>query len=312
MTTAACPEPPSNSRGRFHEIRVVLIIVMWLNLAVALAKFSYGTWSGSVSMRADGIASMFDTVSNLVGVVGMYLAARPADLDHPYGHAKFETYASAGIGIMLLFAAWNVAGDAIAAFMGSKESIIVNAGSFAVMVGTLVTNVFVARYERGRGRELRSEILTADSMHTMSDVLVTCSVIVGLIFVSLGYPLADPICSVLVAVAILRSAWEVFKQANATLSDEARIPVDQCVAVATSVEGVRGCHEVRTRGTEGEVYMDLHVLVDPRMPIIKAHAVGDAVEEAIRQSFPQVVDVVVHLEPDVPAERKPEGAPAVV
>lgn len=293
-----------NTRERFHQIRIVLWVIMFLNLAVALAKYFYGTYTGSVSMRADGIASMFDAFSNVVGIVGMYLASRPADLDHPYGHAKFETYASAMIGFMLLAAAFNVATDSYAALTGTKEAVEVNLGSFVVMVGTLAVNLAVSRYERMRGNELKSEILTADALHTSSDALVSISVIIGLVFVQLGYPIADPICSFIVAVAILHSAWSVFKQANATLSDKARIPVESIKAVADSVEGVRSCHRARTRGTEGEVYMDLHVLVDPSMPIVQAHAVGHRVEDAERQSFPQVVDVVVHLEPDDAHERQ--------
>ena len=302
MTTnegSRAPKP----RDRFHDIQVVLWVIMFLNLAVAFAKFFYGTWTGSISMRADGIASMFDAASNVVGIVGMHLASRPADLDHPYGHAKFETYASAMIGVMLLFAAWNVATDAYAALTGDKAAAAVNLGSFVVMVGTLVINLCVSRYESLRGKELSSEILTADAMHTASDAMVSISVIIGLIFVQMGYPLADPICSVIVAVAILRTAWEVFRQANSALSDEARIPADKIVAVVKGVDGVQGCHKIRTRGTEGEVYMDLHVLVRPTMPIEQAHAVGHHVSNAIREEFPQVVDVVCHLEPDSPEER---------
>lgn len=291
------------SYDRYRQIQRVLWIVLFLNLVVALAKYFYGLWTGSVSMKADGIASMFDTASNLIGIVGMHLASRPADVGHPYGHAKFETYASAVIGVMLLLAAYNVATDAFLALTGGATAVEVNVGSFAVMAGTLVINVFVSSYERRRGSELTSEILTADAMHTMSDAFVSISVIVGLVFAAMGFPIADPISSIVVAIAILRSAYEVFKQANATLSDEARIPVADVEAVVEGVEGVRSCHKVRTRGTEGEVYADLHVLVDPNMPIVRAHAVGDVVEAQMRAAFPQVVDVVVHLEPDIPSQR---------
>lgn len=311
MTTnegSRAPKP----RDRFHDIQVVLWVIMFLNLAVAFAKFFYGTWTGSISMRADGIASMFDGASNVIGIAGMALAARPADLDHPYGHAKFETYASAVIGVMLLLAAWNVAGDAWTALTGGPHTLEVNTGSFAVMVGTLVVNIGVSRYESRRGRELASEILTADALHTMSDAFVSISVIVGLVFARLGFPLADPICSLVVAVAILKSAWEVFRQASATLSDEARIPVADVEGTVLAVPGVRACHRVRTRGTEGEVYMDLHVLVDPQTPIIDAHHTGNDVEHAVQAAYPQVVDVVVHLEPDDAENRaeqdeKPRG-----
>ena len=288
---------------RNAQVQRVLWLVLALNLVVAVAKFAYGTLTGSISMRADGIASLFDTVSNLVGILGMALAARPADDNHPYGHGKFETYASAAIGFMLLLAAYNVGGDAWKALSSGVARARVDIGSYVVMVLTLAINVFVSHYERRRGSELRSEVLVADSLHTMSDALVSVSVIIALVLVQRGFALADPLCSAVVAVAILHSAWEVLAQVNRTLSDEARIDPDLVVREALSVDGVNGVHRVRTRGTEAEVYLDLHVLVDPRMPIVYAHEVGEKVEQRLEDSFPQVVEVMVHLEPDTERER---------
>lgn len=292
-----------SSKERFSSIKRVLWLILVLNLLVAGAKIWYGTISNTVSIRADGIASLFDSLSNLVGIAGLSLAERPADLDHPYGHQKFETYASAGIGLMLLVAAYNVGSDAVAGLLSHNGSPQVDAGSFVVMLATLAVNVFVVVYERGRGKALHSEILSADAFHTLSDVLVSISVIVGLVFVRLGFTIADSIASLLVAVMILRSAYEVFRQANQTLSDEARIPVADIKAVADAVPGALDCHAVRTRGTEGEVYMDLHILVDPNMTIERAHRVAGEVEAALNERFPQVVDIVVHVEPDTPEER---------
>lgn len=292
-----------SSKERFSSIKRVLWLILVLNLLVAAAKIWYGTISNTVSIRADGIASLFDSLSNLVGIAGLSLAERPADLDHPYGHQKFETYASAGIGLMLIVAAYNVGSDAIAGLLSHSGSPQVDTGSFVVMLATLAVNVFVVVYERGRGKALHSEILSADAFHTLSDVLVSISVIVGLVFVRMGFTIADSIASLLVAVMILRSAYEVFRQANQTLSDEARIPVADIKAVADAVPGALDCHAVRTRGTEGEVYMDLHILVDPNMTIERAHRVAGEVEAALNKHFPQVVDIVVHVEPDTPEER---------
>jgi len=291
------------AQSRQAQVQRVLWLVLVLNLAVALAKLLYGTLTHSVSMRADGVASLFDTVSNVVGIVGMAIAARPADENHPYGHAKFETYASAAIGLMLVWAAFNVGRDAWQALTGTTVAMRVDMGSYVVMLATLAVNVGVSRYERRKGAELRSEILTADALHTMSDALVSVSVVVALVLVQMGFALADPVCSAVVAVAILHSAWEVLGQVNRTLSDEARIEVPQVEQTVLGVDGVRGCHRVRTRGTEAEVYLDLHVLVDPRMPIVRAHEVGEHVEQALVERFPQIVEVMVHLEPDTERER---------
>ena len=284
--------------ARMRSIRRVLWAILFLNLAVAAAKYFYGLASGSASMQADGIHSVFDSAGNVVGLVGIALAARPADEGHPYGHAKFETYASLVIGVLLLLAAFEVGSGAVGRLATGTFTASVTPASFVVMVGTLCVNVGVTLYERRAAKRLRSEILAADASHTLSDALVSVGVIVGLALVSLGFPAADPVMALVVTAAILVTAFDVFKHALATLSDKARIPEEDLRATALEVEGVRDVHRIRTRGTEGEVYADLHVLVAPEMTVGKAHRLADAVEAAAQRRFPNVIEVLVHIEPD--------------
>ena len=284
-------------KHRMQAIKRVLWVILFLNVAVAVAKYAYGVASGSASMEADGLHSLFDGTSNVIGLIGISLAARPADYDHPYGHSKYETYASAVIGVMLLFAAWRVGSTAIANLVGQNHMARVDIGSFAVMLFTLCINVAVTTWEHRRGKRLGSEILIADAKHTLSDVYVSASVIVGLIFVRLGFPIADSIAALVVCIAILHTAYEVFKQANATLSDSARIPNDEIKNIAMSRPGVLGCHKIRTRGSSAEVYADLHVLVDGSATVNRGHQIGEEVSDALKKAFPQIVDVVVHVEP---------------
>ncbi|MDZ4180677.1 MAG: cation diffusion facilitator family transporter [Coriobacteriia bacterium] len=282
---------------RMRRIRRVLWAILGLNIAVAAAKLLWGYASGSIAMQADGFHSLFDGTSNIIGLVGIYLASRPADADHPYGHSKYETYASAAIGAMLALAAWRVASTAITQLASGGEPPRVGIVSFAIMLVTLAVNIGVTTYERRVGARLRSEILLADASHTASDVLVSLGVIAGLIAVRLGYPLADPIIALLVALVIARTAFGVFRHAGETLSDRARIePQDVCSA-AHEVEGVMGCHHVRTRGSASEVYVDLHVQVDPQMSVEDGHIVAEAVERHLCDVFEGVGDVIVHLEP---------------
>ena len=284
--------------ARMRSIRRVLWAILFLNLAVAAAKYFYGLASGSASMQADGIHSVFDSAGNVVGLVGIALAARPADEGHPYGHAKFETYASLVIGVLLLLAAFEVGSGAVGRLATGTFTASVTPASFVVMVGTLCVNVGVTLYERRAAKRLRSEILAADASHTLSDALVSVGVIVGLALVSLGFPAADPVMALVVTAAILVTAFDVFKHALATLSDKARIPEEDLRATALEVEGVRDVHRIRTRGTEGEVYADLHVMVAPEMTVGKAHRLADAVEAAVQRRFPNVIEVLVHIEPD--------------
>jgi cation diffusion facilitator family transporter len=291
------PEEVVSGSGRVASIRRVLWIILFLNIGVAVAKLVVGIITRSAAMQADGFHSMFDGTSNVVGLVGMALAARPADRDHPYGHGKYETYASALIAAMLMFAAYNIGSNAVRQLLGGGQPPEVETLSFVVMLSTLAVNVFVTTWERRVGRKLNSQILVADASHTGSDVMVSVGVLISLVLVKLGFTKADPIVALLVAVAIVYTAWEVFKQANATLSDSARIPTDAVCQAALGVSGVLGCHDIRTRGSDAEVYVDLHIQVDPGLTVADGHQVAEEVEREIARVFAEVVDVIVHLEP---------------
>lgn len=283
--------------NRLRAIRRVLWSVLFLNLAVAGAKLGWGYYSGSIAMQADGFHSLFDGASNIVGLIGIHLASRPADRDHPYGHSKFETYASAAIGAMLVFAAYNIGSSAVTELVNGFEPPRVDAISFAVMVGTLAINITITVWERRVGRRVGSEILIADASHTASDIWVSLGVLCGLVAVRAGYPMADPIIALVVAAVIAYTAWQVFRQAGATLSDAARIPPPDIHGVCMDVDGVLGCHHIRTRGLESEVYVDMHILVSPSLSVEHGHAIAESVEDAVHTAFGAVADVVVHVEP---------------
>jgi len=282
---------------RLRRIRRVLWCVLGLNVAVAIAKIVWGYVSGSIAMQADGYHSLFDGASNVVGLIGLGMAARPADRGHPYGHGKYETYASAAIGAMLALAAYTVGFSAIERLATGGAPPRVDAVSFGVMFVTLAINIGVTAYERRVGKRLGSDILIADAKHTGSDVLVSLGVIGGLVAVRLGYPIADPLIALAVAGAIAYAAWGIFRQAGVTLSDAARISPNLISEAACEVPGALGCHDVRTRGSRAEVYVDMHVQVAPEMTVEEGHAVAESVERAICRRFPEVVDVIVHLEP---------------
>jgi cation diffusion facilitator family transporter len=122
---------------RTRKIRQVLWGILALNLVVSFAKTTWGFISGSVAMQADGFHSLFDGASNVIGLIGVYLAARPADADHPYGHGKYETYASAAIGAILALVAFDVGRNAVRELMAVSEEPVVSFTSFAIMVMTL-------------------------------------------------------------------------------------------------------------------------------------------------------------------------------
>lgn len=312
--TTAPVSPHSLMRGaplhhRERDIRRVLWAVLALNISVAVAKLLYGLFSGSVAMQADGIHSMFDGASNVVGLIGTWFASRPADSSHPYGHAKFETFTAAAIALMLAIAGYSVGRGAIESLQGQGDPRVTWA-SFAIMLGTLAVNLGVTTWETRAGRRLGSEVLVADARHTLSDVLVSSGVIVSLVLVKLGFSKADGVLALLVALAIAYTALTILRGVGRTLGDAARLPEAEIVAVAAGVDGVMNCHSVRTRGSERRVFVDMHVDVARDTPLERSHEIAHHVEAAVRSRFSEVVDVVVHVEPAAPGAHQVSGPPA--
>jgi cation diffusion facilitator family transporter len=167
-----------------------------------------------------------------------------------------------------------------------------------LMAATLVVNVFVAIYEHRRGKQLGSAFLVADAAHTASDVLVTIGVIAALALTRTGVGRADAVAALLVMAVIARVAWKILAANLGVLVDRAMIPADAVRDVALSIPGVAGCHRVRTRGLEGAVHLDLHLLVDGRLRVREAHGLSHRVEDALRRRFAEIVDVTIHVEPD--------------
>lgn len=279
------------------EVRRVLIITLFLNIAVSAAKIIYGYLTDALSIMSDGFHSMFDGASNLLGLVGLWIASHPPDEKHPYGHRKFETLFTIIISFMIFATSIQILKKAYISFTAAPETQVTTA-SFIIMIVTLLTNIFVSRYETERGRTLKSDFLVADAMHTRSDVLASCAVIAGLVFVRLGYLIADSIVGLIITIFIAKIGYEILIKATDILVDTVCINTTLITSKALKVEGVRACTDVRTRGSENQIYLDMRIHVAPDMSTGDAHMIADRVEEIIKREFPSVVDVVVHIEPD--------------
>jgi cation diffusion facilitator family transporter len=281
------------------KVRRVLWIVLFLNLGVAAAKSFMGLLNRSASITADGLHSLADGSSNIIGLIGITAALKPVDRDHPYGHKKFETFASLGVVALLLLAVVGVLHNAWSRF-GRQVVPAVNGFSFLVMIFTLVVNFWVFRYENKQGRALHSDLLVSDAYHTLSDVYVSLSVIVTLLAVKFGMVWVDTAVSLVIAGLIARAAWEIIRHSSSVLCDKAVLDVERIVAIALEVGGVRGCHKVRSRGRADDLQVDLHIEVDPQIAVEKAHEISHQVAAAVSKSNEGVADVVVHIEPVKP------------
>ncbi|MCM8749345.1 cation diffusion facilitator family transporter [Thermomicrobiaceae bacterium CFH 74404] len=289
---------------RTAKIRQTLLVVLLLNLLVAIAKLAYGLISGSLSMTADGINSLMDGAANVVGLIGLAIAARPPDPNHPYGHRRFETITALAIAMAMVLAVIQIVQEAWHRWQAGTIP-EVTPFSFAIMGGTLLVNVGVTLWERRRGRELRSSILVADAKHTAADALVSISVIAGLAAVRFGFPTADLVLAIAVAGVITWGAWTIMRDAALTLSDTAAAPVEVIERAARTVPGVRGIHNIRTRSGEGLVWVDLHIQVDPHLRVEQAHEIASAVAARVEEELGQPADVTVHIEPATSRHLRP-------
>jgi cation diffusion facilitator family transporter len=280
-----------------EQVRKVLIYTLILNLIVALAKVLYGFISNSVAMMSDGFHSIFDGASNVVGLIGIWIASRPPDEDHPYGHRKYETLFTILIAVMLFTTCLEILKKVYHAFR-EEHITVVTQTSFIIMLFTIGVNIFVMIYEKRKGKQLGSEFLVADARHTQSDVLVSLTVIASLFFTKMGYRYADIIVGIIITFFIARIGYEILKDASNVLVDTACIDHAAIRKLVNDIEGVRGCHDIRSRGSVNAVYLDLHMLVDRNMSTENAHCIADSIEETIKEQFPSVADVIVHVEPD--------------
>lgn len=288
---------PKNLEDRYARVTEVLTRVLFLNLSVAIAKLVFGYLTGALSIVSDGFHSLADSTSNVVGLVGVRAARQPPDEDHPYGHRKYETLAAGAIVAFLSLAIFELVQLAIERLRGGSEPPQVTALSFGVMIATIGVNLVVVRYEARRGRELGSELLVADSMHTRSDVLTSLAVIVSLIGVKLGFPILDPAGALIVAVFIGNAAYEIARDTSRILTDRIVLDEDDLRAMVLGVRGVLGCHQIRTRGSSQHAFLDLHVWFSPEMSLREAHRLSHEVKDRLMARYPQIVDAIIHIEP---------------
>lgn len=281
---------------RARQIRRVLLVTLGLNLLVSALKIAYGYLTDSVSIISDGYHSAFDSLSNVVGLVAIKLSSQPPDRSHPYGHRKVETLVTVFLGLMMLLACFEIFKNAYEAlFKGQRPELTLH--SLFIMGFTLIVNLFVTLYEKKMANRLQSEFLLADSRHTLCDVYVTLGVIVGIVAYLGGFKLADAIVGIVVGLFVAYTGLVTIRDASEVLIDKNQSDTLVIQEIVCRHEGVIECHEIRTRGARGHVFLDLHIIVDAEMKVFEAHRIAHEVEDAIKAVRPEIKDVVVHIEP---------------
>lgn len=290
----------SHALDNSGKVKNVLILTLILNSAVAAAKVIYGYLSGSISITSDGFHSFFDGVSNILGLIGIWIASHPPDERHPYGHKKFETLFTIAIAFMIFMTCFQILKKVYSSFLEPSLTSVTST-SFIIILATMGVNIFVAVYETRKGKQLKSDFLLADAMHTKSDILASSAVIVSLVLVKLGYPQADSVVGLIITFFIAKMGFEILKKATDTLVDTVCIDTTVIESMVKNVDGIIRTADIRTRGSEHSVYLDMTVFVAPDMTIEQAHTVTDRIEDLITHEIPTIVDVVVHVEPEAHA-----------
>ncbi len=281
---------------RQHEVRRVLLITLFANVAVVVAKVTAGLAANSLSVLADAAHSSVDAWNNVMALLLARVAAKAPDEDHPYGHAKFETLGALAIVAFLSVTVYELVGSAILRLAGQGEVPIATPFVAGVMLVSAIVSFFVARYEEGYGRKFHSEILLADAAHTKSDVFASLGVLVGIGLVGLGYPQADAVFTLLVAIVIARAGWRILKTTIPILVDQRAVEESTIRDITRNTAGVIDCFDVRSRGRSGEVFAELTITVHPTLNVEEAHLIADAVEQRVAESV-GAREVVVHVEP---------------
>jgi len=281
----------------FGKVRNILIAILFINFLVAMSKIFYGYYTDTLSIQADGYHSLSDGIANIVGIIGIQIASKPPDKDHPYGHKKYENLASIVVAMMLVFISLTIIHGAYERFVTGAIPTITSI-SFLVMLIAMTISIIISVYELKKGKELNSEFLLADSVHTRSDVYSSVAVILGLAVIYAGYPLIDPIIAIIIAILIINAAYNIIRQNSESLCDASKLDNRSIKCLAELVDGVEDCHKVRTRGFSNDVHVDLHVTVSPALRTDEAHAIANEVENILETSFQEVTDVVVHVEPE--------------
>jgi cation diffusion facilitator family transporter len=280
-------------------VRRVLLVTLALNVAVVAGKLTAGLLAGSLSVISDAIHSSVDSINNVVGLVVMKYATAEPDEGHPYGHAKFETLAAFAIAGFLFVTCYQISLSAIERIISHElPAPEITALTIGVMVGTIICNIIVAGYERREGKRLQSAFLLADSAHTRSDVLVSCSVLAGLILIRSGYVRLDPIISLGVAAVIAWSGYQIFKRTVPILVDAAPVPAWRIAEIVRSVHGVHSAHDIRSRAHGGEMFIEmrLHVADEFERDHIASHSITEEIERKLEAEFGRVT-ATIHVEP---------------
>ena len=291
--------------GEFETVAVRISLLSIVgNLLLSLFKLLAGILAHSGAMISDAVHSASDVFSSIIVIIGVKLSARDADKDHPYGHERFECVAAIVLSIVLLitglFIGYNASGKITGASAGPIE--VPGVLALVAAVVSIVAKEAMFWYTRHHAARIRSEALMAEAWHHRSDALSSVGALLGIAGARLGYPVLDPVASLVICVFIAKAAYDIFRDAVAKMVDrscteETERELRRC---AEEQAGVLGIDLLQTRVFGNRIYVDIEIAVDGSLSLRTAHEIAEQVHEAIEQSFPDVKHIMVHVNPHEP------------
>jgi cation diffusion facilitator family transporter len=299
--------PKEQGEARYREMKKVTLIGSVIDLLLGIFKILVGWLASSQSLIADGVHSLSDLATDFVVLYAAKHGSREADEDHPYGHGRIETLATAGLGVALILVAIGIAWDAIERLFEPER--LFQPGIWALVVALLsvVLKEWIFQYTMRVAKRVRSPMLEANAWHSRSDAISSIVVVIGIGGTMLGLNYLDAIAAVGVALMVAKIGWDLGWESLHELADRAleEERVEKIRTAILAVDGVRHLHLLRSRKVGHEALVDVHVQVDPWLSVSEGHMIAIAVEEAAKASLDEVSDVTVHIDPEDDEESPP-------
>lgn len=300
---------------REKKIYAVTLKGSAINAVLIVLKFIAGFVGRSSAMVADAIHSLSDFISDVIVLVFVKIAGKSKDEGHDYGHGKFETLATAIIGILLIFAGIGLMISGIESVMRSiNGESLPRPTMLALLIAvvSILSKEWLFRYTLHAGKELDSQAVIANAWHHRSDAVSSLGTFIGIagaMFLGDRWRVLDPIAAIIVSILIIKSGYDIVKPCIGELL-EASLPEDKekkIISLVTSVPGIAYVHNLRTRQIGNGIAVDLHAKMDGKQTLLEAHEKATAAEHAIRSVFGDNSIINIHMEPvmdsEDPAER---------
>ena len=288
-----------------RQIRSITYRSIAANIGLSFIKAGIGLFAGSLALLADGLHSLSDVATDVAVLLGLRLGSKAPDQSHPYGHGRAETF-SAGLVALILIV---VGGGMIfyASVSIARDEIIVP--RFAVLAAAVISiaaKEWLYRATRKVAIQSHSPALYANAWHHRSDALSSVAVAIGFITLRFGFHHGDHVAAIVIGLLII---WVGVKVIGEALHELAESAVDsetrgRIEDIINSNASIRQWHKLRTRTVGREIFLDLHILVDPELNVTAAHEIAEGLEKTLDEQISRPLNITVHIEPDLPELRK--------